>query len=347
MADLIEYVSNAAALDYFISNSGINSGLDKSVLQSAVEDAVRKMRCSKMNKHRVAVLLVEDHAVRLPEGISKINHVAFRPLIEDCPRMTKQSLHEAVNGRLHYHGHGYATIPGKCHRCSKDPCHCDYPEIEIDLLGESRQLLPGLYKESHGRFAAGHASIIDLPGNRGHDRRHSPYHNQFRIIKPAQHSGFNADFYVRGCLNLDPQIMADNVTEFKIEMPYLNINQKDGELLISYFGRPIDDEGMSLVPNIPEVFEYLEEYMTARYFRRLGMRNRDRGMMQEAKEAKSRADRLLEVAKGIIDTPTFSEWWSFLENNFTKMVPYYESYQEWGRNKPDHNRNFYNRLHNY
>ncbi len=340
MSQYIEFVPNAAGLDFFLSNSGINSNVDKSVLQAAIEDQIRKLRCTNLAMHKVALLDVEDYSVKLPNGFISINHVAYRPgRLEHSPR-PRHRLASMVTPILGSDCDLEMLV--KCPKCKsvEDPCGCEHTEIVIEVDEGLKRQLPSLYKEAHSRFAVGHASWLDMP-------HYSPYHNEFRLIRPAQHSAFNADYFVRGCLNLNKQLVADSPYEFKIEAPYLKVNARDGQILFSYQGRPVSEDGFSLIPNMPEVFEMLEFYLTYRHLWREGLRTKDRNTRQESLGYLQMADRKLAIARELIETPTFNEWWTFLENNFTKMLPYYEFYQNWNRREPDHARIYANKLRQY
>ncbi len=321
----VNFVPITTAIDEYLDLTDYRGRLEKSTILKWANDVALKLQFEDNLIHKVALLDVRGHIVRLPDDLAKITQVALRP--EVTRKARRYEIVEWTQKALDGSGCEF-TITMDCPRCKQADCSCASPEVIIDV--------DRMWEMNHPELKYGYMSHFVRTGgwvNDGLPR--STYHPEFVILRAAQHNFFNADFYIKGCLNLDQKLMADVPYEFSHEPPILRLNVKEGQILLSYFARRTSEDGYLLLPNHPYAFEavswYIEERMLYREFRT----GKDPSNLRASQYAMQQKETAMARAREALITPDFQSWWAFMENVTSRVYPYYDHFQQMGRKQRD------------
>lgn len=317
-------VSIRTVIDDYLDLTDYQGRLDKNIILKWADDVASKLQFEDNLVHKVVLLPIENFQVRMPDDLNKITQIAFRAPFER--KVRRYEIVEWTQKVLDGSGCEF-KITMDCPKCKQTDCSCASPEVVIDV--------DRMWEMNHPETKYGYMSHFVRTGgwvNDGHPV--STYHPEFVILRAARHNFFNADHYVKGCLNLDAKLMAKMPYEFLYEPPYVRVNSEKGHLLVSYFANRTED-GYLMVPNIPYVFEaitwFIEERMLYREFRR----TRDNSSLQASRFAMQQKEIAMGRAREILGTPDFHSWWSFMENVTMRNYPYYDFYQQMNRKQRD------------
>lgn len=280
-------------------------------IQKIVSDFCRKIETDEQLVHRVALLEVENNVVRLPKDLSIILQVAYKG---------EKPKHTAPRGRVTkwiqntYDGSGCEyKITLDCPECHKEECdhRGSYVTIDVD----------DLWRDQHPEYQYMHMDHLYRWGGMNKDNIPlSPINQEFHLIKYAQHAFHNADYHIKGCLNLDAQLMSNVTTEYTINNGVLKLNREGGEVLIPYMAQHLDEQGYHLIPDIPEVIEgikwYFEELTSYKDFRRTS----SQADITAFKLAHAERIRLQGVINEILQTPSYTAWMAFLANRWKRPL---------------------------
>jgi len=319
---ITNFVGIEKAIEEYISFSGDEGRIDKLLILKKANDIIEKVSDSEQDSQKVVLLKIEDYKALLPRDFKKVIQVLYREAFEGF--ITREEVVEWVTKT--YDGTGCEF------KVSKECPNCDGSEVvkvEIDRIWD--QAHPE-YHYNHMKSFYSHGGIRRGGGVR------SAFNPNFRVMKYAQHNFFNADLHVKGCLNLDERLLANESVEYKLDLPYLKSSAKDGWVLISYLANKTDENGYRLIPNRHEVFEAINWAVEATMLYRLFRRTKDRTLEGSARYAQQMADQKIARAREVLNTPEFQSWSSFLENHWNKVYPYYNSESQMNRHQPD---NFY------
>lgn len=321
----VELVPISTVIDEYIDLTDYKGRLEKNVILKWANDIAGKLQFEDSLVHKIALIPVQNYQAQVPSDLKKITQIAFRPPFER--KVRRYEVVEWTQKVLDGSGCEY-TITLDCPKCKQADCSCASPEVVIDV--------DRMWAMNHPETKYGYMSHFRRTGGWVNDGNYpvSTYHPEFLILRAAQHNFFNADYYVKGCLNLDQKLSAKLPYEFLYEPPYLRINSKDGHILLSYFASRTSD-GYLMVPNIPYAFEaitwYIEERMLYRDFRRTG----DRAHLAASQFALQQKEVAMGRAREMLSTPDFESWWSFMENMAIRNYPYYDFYQQMNRKQRD------------
>ena len=143
---------------------------------------------------------------------------------------------------------------------------------------------------------------------------------EFKLMRRTTNYFFNVPYHVNECMNFN----VDTSVEYNITPPTITVNFKYGQILLSYLGVEIDDEGYRMIPNTPEVYNAIrysiDEILAEQEFRvDKSQNNRIYLQMLEAKARKARV-----IAKAALSTLDPDEWEMFLRNHWVRKVPQYK-----------------------
>ena len=331
-----ELVPMSSIIEDYIDREDPPHPIDRSRYMKFGSDVLTKVYPRQKLQHHVALLQVQDYRARVPDHFDSIVHVAFKPEAERKP-VRRWEVVSWVQDAIHGCG---AKIELECPKCNNtEGCAC-YPDIIIEV--------DELWKRQHPEYTVG--MMMDMrrtwastTNPRGPFR--SPYNPNFQMMKPAQNYMFNADYHVNGCLNLDAQVGANTPYEYDFDNPYIRVNSKEGQILLSYYKRVVGPDGYPMVPNVPEVYEAIAAYISSIDIKRQFRRNMNNSNLYNiSRSEKQAADLAIARARELLAEVPFGEFWSFVENHWAKVMPYYEFYSNFNATQPDRYRTAMNRL---
>lgn len=326
-----KYVSINAGLEEYLSLTDDKGRIDRAYAKKLATSIVKKLTFEDQVEHKVALLDVVDNKVDLPKNLHRIVQVAFKDTTE---RKVKRT--QIVEWMQRNTSGCDLTITLDCPKCkTSGPCSCNQEELILDVDKDYLMAHPELFY-GHMKWYYRHGGLTNT------NVPISPYYPEFYLIKYARSTMFGADYHIRGCLNLESRLFVNSTVAYVIEdNEYMRLNVQEGQVLLSYFAYKTDEEGFRYIPDLEDIFEaikyYTEEMMTYRLARKnVANRVLFQNYLTLSKSAKQDKLEAMGRAREKLRTMEFQNFWSFLENNFSKVY----SYDDWQEkfNAPERDR---------
>jgi hypothetical protein len=139
-------------------------------------------------------------------------------------------------------------------------------------------------------------------------------------MRPTSNHFFNIPYHIGDCVN----VSVDTEIEYHIEKPNIITNFKKGDILLSYVGVHLDKDGYRFIPNEPIVFRAINQYIEERFAfiqYRKSKEQKDRIYWQQQLEL---AEKFIARARNQIQTPDFDEFWRFVQQHWSRLLPNYK-----------------------
>lgn len=194
----------------------------------------------------------------------------------------------------------------KCHDCKgKDTCTCSKP-VELDVTEMMLASNPELAIE-YNRFLMGYYKT-DKFFNAG-------IYDDFVIINPTQSYFFSLPNKIKNCR----VPVVDEYVEYQIDNKVFEVNNTiDAEIIISYIGRRIDDNGLQLVPNEPYIIQAIHARIAQGFAYRDYMIRPSNATRAKWNDLMLYANRLISNAKSKHRRLTPEQWDSLIDNILMK-----------------------------
>lgn len=322
-----KFIPISSAIEEYISLTDDRGSIDRPYIKKLANTVVNKLTFEDQLIHKVALLDVKDNIVDLPKNIRSIVQVAYRDNTEKKVKRT-----QIVEWIQKTNSDCDLKISLDCPKCSSPGgCNCEDEEIIMDVDRDYLMTHPELFY-GHLKWYYRHGGLTNT------NIPISPYYPEFFLIKYARSTMFGADYHIKGCLNLDSRLLINNTVNYIVEdLNYLRLNVKDGQVLVAYLAYKVDEEGYRYIPDQEDLIEaikwYIEEMMTYRKYKR----TRDKSYLQDSKAAKVEKLEAMGRAREKLRMMDFENFWSFVENNWSKNF----SYDSWREEFNAHRRDRY------
>lgn len=331
----VGYVSiQNAVLDWVQDNDLGQEEIDQALLIKWASDCVRWCRTDQQLKHRIAILQIQNSRARLPEDFDTLCQAASNEFERDpcdcnqhpkpdccgkksapknnrTPRTRREDIVQWVQGTLEEDCQ--LEINLVCPTCHKTSCSCDTPVVEVDVDRIWEMANPQIYY-SHftrmGKFGSG-------PG------QNSPYSSyytpKFKLMRYSSNEYFKLTNILTGC----PNVNCDNCwKEFVLDLPYIEVDFEEGEVLLSYLGKALDEDGEIMIPDHPDVFESIVNHLDFKWYRMQWKKSKDQAARAISQEAMQLRDLHMGYAKAALEIPEFQQFKSWMETSaWHKRIP--------------------------
>ncbi len=282
----MRFLSNNSIITEYLEFSGHSGELKKGTLQKWADFLVSKMPYVEYFEHVIKLVDVKDYQCEKPAGFEELIQLAFCANKNIRVKRTEvvewtQQLHNGTGCEL--------VISLKCDTCQNIECTCNSPEVVVDV--------DRMWELNHPEFKYGHMAWYYRHGGLGNDNIPiSPYHPKFKVIGPSRDGFFNADQYIKGCLNLSAACKS-SPEKFVLDEKAIRFNVREGKALISYFSVPIDPEGYRKIPDIPELIEAITWYIHERLAFIEYNKTRDTTYQRDYIDARNQKEKFMGIAR--------------------------------------------------
>lgn len=281
-------------------------------VKKLISDFVRKIETDQQYEHVIFWAPVKDYVADIHPGMKTILQVSYRP-VPSVPVRSKMEIVE-WSQRAFDDSECKYKITLDCPKCHKEECDHRGAYVTIDVDDITRQQHPEyMYMHMDHLYRWGGMNKKNIP--------YSKINSDFRVIKYAEHFYHNTKYHIPGCLNLNPEYVGDSKVEYTIPTPdILRLNREDGEVLVSCLASRVDEDGFSLVPDIPEIIEairwYYEEHAAYKEWRKYKNGND----LNAYRIASANRTSLQSVINEMMQTPEQEQWFSFLSNRWKRTL---------------------------
>lgn len=321
-------ISIDAVIQEYIDFVDPKTEVPRQLLIKWANDVLEKLVTTEQYDFKVKLFCVKDYTIKLDDNTKSLAQVAYRPPNEKkkCKRV------EIVEWTENTFNGCELNISVECPKCHSLECTCEGPEITFDA--------DRLFRQAHPELQYGHMDHLRTWGGLGNYDNLPPYppcmfHPEFYLIRPASHDFFNADFHVKGCLNLDEKLMSKVPVNYRVNERTLRINRRDGDILIAYLAAKTDEDGNMLVPNVPDVFEAIRWTLIENMSWRTYYKTRNSQYRVDAQEARQLRLEAMGRAYEVLGTIEPDEFMDTLADLWVRVYPWGSYYENMHRSFPD------------
>lgn len=282
-------------------------------------DVGRMLLTDEQYQRTMRVIPVIDGKIVLPDNFMIIDEVAAK--VGDCGKYSLQAIASQYKADL---DDCELTIDIKCNKCKKQTCSCEQEYvINVDrMIGLS---VPSVPTNNPLYSVQGTGGLFHNQGNENH------YSNHFILMSPSNDYKEMYKQHLPDCINL--QIKSDLV--YHIQNGIMEVNFKEGDVLLIYMAIPTDSEGSVLIPDFPQSIEAFQEYLLYKHFRRDFLKTDSRESKIKYSEAYQRYERKLWESKTKLQIPDYAEIAKVFRNSRrNKLNSAYSNYMNKGIAQP-------------
>lgn len=335
----LQYVSISNAVQDWIQDNDLeHEEINESLLIRWAVDCVRWCSTPEQLKHKIAILQIENSRARLPDDFELLAQAASNVRWEppcDCsqspppeccgwksvpkqnrvPKTRREDIVQWVHGTMDKDCH--LEINLVCPTCHKTACDCRTPTVEVDVDRIWEMAHPEIYYNHFtkiGRFGYG-------PGQNGpYDSYYTP---KFKLMRYSTNDYFKLKHILTDC----PNVNCDNCwREFVLDLPYIEVDFGEGEVLLSYLGKALDEKGEIMIPDHPDVFEAISNHLDYKYYRIQWKKTKNQRFSTMSREAMELRDYHIGIAVSSMEVPEFHQFKNYLESSsWLKRVPGWSS----------------------
>ena len=301
----LDYIPLRTITREAVEDSGMSSSeLKQQVLDRWTTDAVNMIPIQETYVYKIAHLIVSDYSAPIPEDFVIVQQVAARTEKFDMKCSRRERLSSFAFGTADPDVDIEVRV--LCNQCGNTNCRCRRGVIEIDVDRIWELAHPEAYMKRFFR----HGVVGEGSGN------HSNRGKEWQLLRYAQGDFFRGKYFLSDC----PNLFADHCyNAFSIEYPHIKTDFSDGEIIISYLGRRLDEDGNVMIPNHPDLISAVKShinYMWANqmYFKNLGSPTVNaQAYLQAAEIAKSRREESFRTYRSAVTIPEFKEFRNWVQ----------------------------------
>lgn len=301
-----------SVLTDYLDLTDYSDRIDKARLKKWANVQLQKLPYVDHMLHKIKLLEVKNGKAERPSDLEMVIQVAFNE--DETVRIKRKEVVEYTLGAFDGSGCEF-KITKECPSCHQDSCSCDSPEIIIDV--------DELIDRSHPEWRYQHMAHFYKVGGLGKGYGISSiYHPSFKIIGLGDKGSFNqAGLHITGCISLRKDLACQDCTKYTIEPNHIQVNKKDGQLLISYLAYDLDEDGYRKVPDVPEVFDALTWFLEERMSYLSWKKTRDRNDLLDSQAAEAKKLMYMGIAREKLNTQDFASFQRDLGKFYAKILP--------------------------
>lgn len=302
------FISLNTIISEWLEDSGSDT-VDDSVVRRWAMSVVRLLTTDEQLCHRVTLIDVKNYKTLIPNDFKMLCEVAYRKNKPEDECTTRKQISQWVQEAAGGHE---IEINLKCPRCKDVECKCDSPIIEVDI--------DRINEMAHPEYYYSHFHRVSRWGE-----GKSVYNPKFTLMQTVKSGGFRST-HLSGCQNLH----CNDLCSYSIKLPYLETSFPEGEILLSYLGYRLDEDGGIMVPDHPDVslavFFFLEWKAAWIKYRS----TKDRGERTLMIDSKGFYEEHIGAARSALQIPDAGEFDEWVRNSWLRRLPnnHYEKYSK-------------------
>lgn len=315
------FISANAAIHELRRILGPNIEINKADQMAFINDALDRILTAEQLTQKIVLLPVENYKVELPDDFKYVDQAAYRETC-DYTNQTRIEVSQLTQKILGTDCHLEVNV--KCPTCGDhNPCTCKAAIVTVDV--------DRIFEMNNPQLTMGYMNHFAGYGKAGSHNGKSKYHPEFRLMRTTCSSFFNVPYHISECVNIN----LDCNVEYLIEPPNMIINMKEGEVLLSYFGIKLDEEGYRMMPDDPTVikavtYSLVERYLYQKYIQTLGRAEERAWQLNN-----QMMEKWISRAKHRMSLPDYDEIHSFVTGFIHRVVPAYKYWEDLNRRRGD------------
>lgn len=298
--------------------------LDETLLVKWATDAINMIPLPDNGAHKISIIYVENYKAKMPEDFLWLQAAAANVYKkkEKCKPTKRQQIIQWVQGT----GDCKLEVNLVCDKCKKPECTCEYTSVAVDVDRIWEQSQPQIYYQNYmklGRVGYGNQPFYD-PDTGQLIEYPDRIEQKFQLMKYQSNDYFRLGHFLGDCPNVNCK---DCVNQFRIDMPYIEVDFPTGEILLSYVGKKTDENGNLMVPDHPDMIDAILNHITYKWMSREANRNinnpnkSSQAYKAFAREAKTEREDSFGKFRTYVTIPDIHDFQSWLENSWLKRIP--------------------------
>lgn len=295
---------NAAISDWLEDNKIGMEEIDESLLKKWVLDCLKEIKREDQYVHKLALVDVSKYKAELPADFHRVCQVAYRyeKPKKKCGR--HEQITQWVQGTLEKDCQ--LEINLICDRCHKTKCDCSTTALEVDI--------DSIWEDAHPELYYNHFNKI---GRWGYGNSPESYYTpDFKLMRYNSSDWFQTGkFFIPECANVNCERCEET---FTIEHPYIETSFSKGEILLSYLGQKVDEEGNPFVPDITPVHEAITWWIEHKWWWREYRTSNNNHDLRRSELAADKRDKAIGRAINRLSLPDYHNLYQILDQNWLK-----------------------------
>jgi len=309
---LVDYIPLRLIIDEWIEDNPFEgTNVPISQVYRWAYDVIKYFMVVDTSKYKVTLINVRENGTAdLPEDIHKISSVAYRIFdknigkccnIEKVVEYTQKTCEKDCDLKIRV----------DCKGCGKPSCECGNSVLEVDVSKIWEMQNP--WYDVSSKFAKPYDSNMF--------NYLSKHKYKFQQIAHTAKDYFGAKQEI-GC-----STECRNIPTYRVQsnrLIELDIYPKKGEvieLLISYLGKRLDENGNPIVPDHPDVKEAIQSHLSYKFFSKMGLAEKDPYYDNKALMHYNLSAAAIGRARAAISIPEFDEFRAGLHDIFSSSSP--------------------------
>lgn len=320
MSKYLRYKSPLGVLGAWIQRTGHtpDERLNETDILSFIHMGMGKLMSTPLWDEKIVVLPVKNYYAELQDDFRAIIQAGYKIDCEDHPNFSYRVTEYVQKGLEDCD----IKISLSCPKCKKVECGCKSPTVVVDA--------DRIWRAQNPHFEArlmDHYYGYHYIGNGFYS---TGYHPEFRLMRAKQNNFHVLKYHVKDCINL----ITDCEVEYALNDGKIIVPFQDGQILLSYLGERLDEEGYRLIPDNPWVIDYLVHYIEEKMAYIEGRSTKDWSFYAIAK---NNAETAFYRAKGKLSIPEYTRFRQFWKNKMNKILAhgYQDNFNNLNRFLPD------------
>jgi hypothetical protein len=262
-------------------------------------------------KHRIGYIPIRNYKGELPEDLRIVQMVVART-IPDNPKTSRRE--KLVSWTQHTMDSDMdLEINLVCRSCKKNQCSCSSPVIEIDVDRVWEMANPQAYLK---RWTRGGVIGEGSGTERGH--------NGWNILRYAQGDFYRMKHFLSDCPNLT---VGTDYESFSLNLPYIETSFAEGEVIISYLGTDLDENGDVMIPDNEDLIEGIKAHLNFKwadrmFYTTIGSTRTDKNAYRAAKaDAKMQREESFRLYRSAAQVPEFHDFRNWVQRFWMQRFP--------------------------
>jgi hypothetical protein len=313
----LNYVSIQNAIQDWIDDDGVadNEMVPESLLIKWATDCVNMVPTLENLTHKIAIIPVRNTKIELPKDFKHLIAVAANVWEEEkkCKRTGRPEITQWIQSTPDCD----LEINLVCDKCKTTSCSCDMPIVEVDVDRIFEMQNPWIYYTHMKTFLG-----ADRYGYG--DKGEKPIQAKFMLMRYASNDFFNIRNVLGDCPNVSCQ---DCKQSFTLDLPFMEVSFKNGEVLLSYLAHKTDENGDIMIPDHVDMHDAIVSQLSYKFFRREARRNRNnpkanwQADLVFSRESKAEREDALGKFRTAVSIPETYEFKNWIESNWLQRHP--------------------------
>ena len=321
----LNFVPITNAIKEWIEDTGNDAQVNESILLRWATDVIGMVDTPELLCQRTTILNINNYKADLPEDFKLCCQAAANPNYEsgECGqcgdgkpsnyvRTRREQIVQWKQDMMCADG-CELEINLICPRCHSEKCSCDDKVVEVDVDRIWEQAHPELYYKNAmnymriGRWGYGEPGSVQ---------------NKFRLMKTSTNDFFN----LKGVLGDCPGINCpDCYHTFRIKNNHIEVDFEKGEVLFSYLGKQLDEDGNVMIPNHPDMAQAIFWHLEHKYWWKDYRTNSKQASRVKYQDAYQQREIHLGLFRSAVEVPEFKNLQSYLKNQWIRRTHHWSS----------------------